>query len=69
MILAQVALPLAGQDKSKETEFRGQDAQRVAAWLKVSQDHAADYPSISQSLTRSRLAPLIPAKPQKRMDR
>jgi hypothetical protein len=37
------ALLLTAQDKDSEKEFRGQDAQRVAAWLKVSQDHAADY--------------------------
>lgn len=43
VLLAQLALPLAAQEQPKEMEFRGQDAQRVAAWLKVSQDHAADY--------------------------
>lgn len=41
VLLALLALPLAAQEEPKD--FRGQDAQRVAAWLKVSQDHAADY--------------------------
>ena len=42
-LLVSVALPLAAQEPDKDKEFRGQDAQRVAAWLKVSRDHAADY--------------------------
>jgi hypothetical protein len=42
-LLASLALPLAAQVPEGEKEFRGQDAQRVAAWLKVSLDHAADY--------------------------
>ena len=42
-ILIPLALPLAAQEPAKEKEFRGQDAQRVAAWLQVSRDHAADY--------------------------
>jgi hypothetical protein len=45
--LAISALPLIAQAQAdveqKTPEFRGQTAQRVAAWLKVSQDHAADY--------------------------
>ncbi|MCI0361557.1 MAG: hypothetical protein L0211_23990 [Planctomycetaceae bacterium] len=41
--IVQLALPLAAQETTTDKEFRGQDAQRVAAWLKVSQDHAADY--------------------------
>ena len=40
---ASLALPLAAQEIAEETEFRGQDAQRVAAWLNVSRNHAADY--------------------------
>src|SRR5262245_1296829 len=40
---AALAWPLAAQDAAKDKEFRGQDAQRVAAWLKVSRDRAADY--------------------------
>src|SRR5262245_7417055 len=43
VLFVQLALPLAAQETSSDKEFRGQDAQRVAAWLKVSQDHAADY--------------------------
>jgi hypothetical protein len=39
----RAGLPLAAQESTSEKEFRGQDAQRVAAWLKVSQDHAAEY--------------------------
>jgi len=35
------AVQLAAQQPTQEKEFRGQDAQRVAAWLKVSLDHAA----------------------------
>jgi hypothetical protein len=42
-LLVSVALPLAAQETPKEKEFRGQDAQRVAAWLQVSQDHASAY--------------------------
>lgn len=42
-LLVPLALPLVAQETSTEREFRGQDAQRVAAWLKVSQDHAAAY--------------------------
>jgi hypothetical protein len=47
-LLVALALPLAAQEEAQEgdvtkKEFRGQDAQRVSAWLKVSQDHAADY--------------------------
>ena len=42
-LLVSVALPLAAEELAKDKEFRGQDAQRVAAWLKVSRDHAADY--------------------------
>ena len=41
--LLLVAVPLAAQESTSDKEFRGQDAQRVAAWLKVSQDHAAEY--------------------------
>jgi hypothetical protein len=37
-----IALSLAAQEPA-EKEFRGQDERRVAAWLKVSQDHAAEY--------------------------
>jgi len=43
VVLLLLALPAAAQETKDEKEFRGQDAQRVAAWLKVSQDHAADY--------------------------
>jgi hypothetical protein len=42
-IVVSLTLPLAAQEPNEEKEFRGQDAQRVAAWLKVSLDHAADY--------------------------
>lgn len=39
-----LTIPLSAQEKETDKpEFRGQDAQRVAAWLKVSQDHAGDY--------------------------
>ncbi|HJS07480.1 MAG TPA: hypothetical protein VJ809_07455 [Pirellulales bacterium] len=37
------AVQLDAQQPTQEKEFRGQDAQRVAAWLKVSLDHAAQY--------------------------
>jgi hypothetical protein len=44
VLMLQFAASLAAQEKSADQkEFRGQDAQRVDAWLKVSQDHAADY--------------------------
>jgi hypothetical protein len=43
LLLVLLALPLAAQETKDDKEFRGQDAQRIAAWLKVSQDHAADY--------------------------
>jgi hypothetical protein len=43
VLLVQLALPLAAQEATSEKEFRGQNEQRVAAWLKVSRDHAADY--------------------------
>jgi len=43
VLFVQLALPLAAQETATEKEFRGQDAQRVAAWLQVSHDHAADY--------------------------
>ena len=39
-VTARLLLPSA---LAQEKEFRGQDAQRVAAWLRVSSDHAADY--------------------------
>jgi hypothetical protein len=45
--LALAALPLGvwaqTEGEKQAPEFRGQAAQRIAAWLKVSQDHAADY--------------------------
>ncbi len=40
---AQVVAQNDSAVKPGEKEFRGQDAQRVAAWLQVSRDHAADY--------------------------
>jgi hypothetical protein len=43
LLFVQLTLPLAAQEATPDKEFRGQDAQRVAAWLKVSLDHAADY--------------------------
>lgn len=43
LLLLLLALPLAAQESTSEKEFHGQDAQRVAAWLKVSQDHATEY--------------------------
>lgn len=43
MFLVLLCAPLVAQEEKKEKEFRGQDEQRIAAWLKVSQDHAADY--------------------------
>src|SRR5688572_23397784 len=43
MFLVSLPLPLAAQESAVEKEYRGQSAQRVAAWLKVSQDHASDY--------------------------
>jgi hypothetical protein len=42
VFLVSIVLPLAAQELPQK-EFRGQDERRVAAWLKVSQNHAADY--------------------------
>jgi hypothetical protein len=41
--MVAMALTAAAQEPAKVAEFRGQNAQRVAAWLKISQDHATDY--------------------------
>lgn len=46
------AVQLAAQQPTQEKEFRGQDAQRVAAWLKVSLDHAAQYRLAPKHLRR-----------------
>lgn len=47
LVLAQT---LSAQEREQQKpEFRGQNAQTVAAWLKVSQDHASDYRLVPES--------------------
>lgn len=43
LLAAQAGAQQASPEKNSEKEFRGQDAQRIAAWLQVSREHAEDY--------------------------